>query len=56
MKFATAHAACKGGSVHRDGNVTWKTDGTGNILEEITHASVAAAGKYMKNNARTKAA
>lgn len=54
MKFRTAHAACKGGSVHRDGSTTWKTDGT-NITDVIEHKSVAEAKRYMKNTARTKA-
>ena len=55
MKFKTAHAACTGGTVHRDGNETWKTNGQG-IYDAIVHDSVASAKRYMLNNARTKAA
>lgn len=58
MKFETAHAACHGGTVHRDSNVTWKTPGgtPNEPFEVIKHESVADAKKYMKANARTKAA
>lgn len=54
MKFRTAHAACKGGKVHRDGNVTWKTDGNGQVTEHTVHDSVADAGRYMSYTATTK--
>ncbi|MFG1549501.1 hypothetical protein ABMA80_15895 [Halobacteriovorax sp. FRX-3] len=54
MKFKHAHAACKGGKVHRERNVTWKTDGNGNAKETIVHDTVAAAKHYMLMNARTK--
>lgn len=56
MKFRTAHATCKGGKVHRDSNVTWKTDGNGQVFDQITHASVADAGRYMSYTATTKGA
>lgn len=54
MKFVTAHAACKGGKVHRDSNVTWKTNGNGDVMDTITHSTVAAAKQYMRFNATTK--
>lgn len=54
MKFKHAHAACKGGKVHREANVTWKTDHNGHVVEPITHDTVAEAKLYMRINARTK--
>lgn len=56
MKFKTAHATCKGGRVHRESNVTWHTNGNGDVLNEIKHATVAEAKKYMSFNAKTKGA
>jgi len=56
MKFTTAHAACKGGRVHRDSNVTWHTNGSGDIINQIEHNSVAEAKHYMSYNAKTKGA
>ena len=56
MKFAGAHAACKGGKVHRESNVTWHTNGNGTIEKTITHETVAAAKQYMAMTARTKGA
>lgn len=54
MKFKTAHAACKGGKVHRDKNVTWKTKQGTEVFEQIVHESVAAAKCYMSYTATTK--
>ncbi len=56
MKFPTAHAACKGGRVHRDANVTWHTNGNGEVINEIKHTSAAEAKHYMLFNAKTKGA
>jgi len=56
MKFRTAHATCKGGKVHRDSNVTWKTNGNGDVSEVIHHDTVAKAKHYMSYTATTKGA